>query len=285
MAKRNKRRREISTPAETVESAPITNFGAPWSKTKRRVASAVILVYLFVLLIGPLANPVASPYLSGPIAEKVSPIHRAMFLGHGYRFFGPEPAPSHRLVYQGKRKDGSDFEGVFPSRENHWPRLLYHRWFMLSETLFNENAFLPSQSQFDERSKQYAAQIESLQQTGNLKLSRELRLEQEIETLQYNNSRQRVEVLGEAIANVLSNRNDAESIQLFIQVRQIPLAEEVAAGMQLEDKSLLSDLIPIGSFINSEFEILSPAGRTSVEIQSTTLKTESDFAPTWEVAK
>jgi hypothetical protein len=31
--------------------------------------------------------------------------------------------------------DGSTSEGYFPNRSEHWPRLLYHRYFMLSENL------------------------------------------------------------------------------------------------------------------------------------------------------
>ncbi len=219
-----------------------------WSKPKTRLASVGILCFLFIVIVGPLSNPVASPYLSGPIAEAVSPIHRAMFLGHGYRFFGPDPGPGHLVVYQGQRADGSEFEGVFPDSSKHWPRLLYHRWFMLSETVFSEHALLPIAAEFEQRAQEYEIQIAEYQQSGKPKFAKELIAERDLEAKQYQEGRLRVELLGKAIAKVLVRQNDAESIKLFIQIREIPLAEEVASGVTLDDPALLSDLLPIGEF-------------------------------------
>ena len=101
-----------------------------WSKLSRQLASAAIVFYLIVVVFGPLSNPIGSQHFSVPIAEKISPIQRALFLGHGYRFFAPDPGPTHRLLYRGVRTDGTEFSGHFPDRDNNWPRLLYHRWLM-----------------------------------------------------------------------------------------------------------------------------------------------------------
>ncbi len=234
-----------------------------WPKTHRRIATLVIAGYLFVLLMGPLSNPVASPYLSGPIAAKLSPIHRAFFLGHGYRFFGPDPGPSHLLVFKGNRADGTTFEGVFPDRKKNWPRLLYHRWFMLSETIFNENATLPSPEQFNSQLEAYQLQIEGRQKLGQLKLATQLQHERDAGIQQYRTARQRVEVLGGAVAQELLRRNDGDSIELFVQVRELPLAEEVASGMKLEDPSLLSEWLPIGRLDSSGYQIISPSSSES----------------------
>lgn len=245
--------RSDSNCAEGVSAGPEV-----WAKPKRRLVSLAIVAFLFVLIIGPLSNPVASPYLSGPIAEKISPIHRALFLGHGYRFFGPDPGPGHLLVYQGQRADGSQFEGVFPDSNNRWPRLLYHRWFMLSETVFNEHLLLLSESEFEQRVEEYKRQIAEYQKAGKLKFAKELIAERDLEAHQYRESRVRVELLGAAIANVLSQRNDAQSLKLFMQVRQIPLAEEVASGVHLDDPDLLSELLPIGQLDGSGYSAISP---------------------------
>ncbi len=59
----------------------------------------------------------------------------ALYLNHGYHFFAPEPGPSTLLKYEGARADGSRVAGVIPDAENHFPRLLYHRHFMLTERL------------------------------------------------------------------------------------------------------------------------------------------------------
>lgn len=58
-----------------------------------------------------------------------------LFLSNGYRFFAPEPGPSHLVRYEVTRRNGEVVRGRFPDRNTEWPRLLYHRYFMLSETL------------------------------------------------------------------------------------------------------------------------------------------------------
>jgi len=51
-----------------------------WPRSIRLIVSLAILCYLAVVLLGPLSNPIASQYFSAPIANAISPIHRAMFL-------------------------------------------------------------------------------------------------------------------------------------------------------------------------------------------------------------
>jgi hypothetical protein len=62
-----------------------------------------------------------------------------MYLSHGYSFFAPNPGPSHLLECE----VNSDSKWrVFPDRKDDWPRLLYHRFFMLSE--FYNTQFAPA---------------------------------------------------------------------------------------------------------------------------------------------
>ena len=56
-----------------------------------------------------------------------------LYLNHGYEFFAPDPAGTHIIDYQVTKADGTVVEGRFPSHDEHWPRLLYHRHMMLSE--------------------------------------------------------------------------------------------------------------------------------------------------------
>jgi hypothetical protein len=62
---------------------------------------------------------------------------QAMYLDHGYRFFAPDPGEeSHLVRYDLKFADGhTEKNQFFPSRSEHWPRLWYHRYFMLAEFL------------------------------------------------------------------------------------------------------------------------------------------------------
>jgi hypothetical protein len=85
-----------------------------------------------------------------------------MYLDHGYAFFAPEPGPSHLIratvvppggqsleqgSEQGSEQGAAQKEAApsvegdagvvrfFPDRVDQWPRLLYHRHFMLAEFL------------------------------------------------------------------------------------------------------------------------------------------------------
>lgn len=66
------------------------------------------------------------------------PYINAMYLNHGYAFFAPNPGPSHLVRYRIEFDDGREpIEGVFPDLKTQRPRLLYHRHFMLAESLYS----------------------------------------------------------------------------------------------------------------------------------------------------
>ena len=56
-----------------------------------------------------------------------------LYLNHGYEFFAPDPAGTHVIDYQVTKVDGGVAKGRFPSLEEQWPRLFYHRHMMLAE--------------------------------------------------------------------------------------------------------------------------------------------------------
>jgi hypothetical protein len=57
-------------------------------------------------------------------------------LDHGYAFFAPEPGPLHLVRYKVEFSDGRPpVEGRFPNLAEERPRLMYHRYFMMAETL------------------------------------------------------------------------------------------------------------------------------------------------------
>ena len=58
----------------------------------------------------------------------------ALYMNQGHSFFAPEVGPGHMIRYQLLDQSGHEIEhGDFPSRKEHWPRLLYHRYFMLAD--------------------------------------------------------------------------------------------------------------------------------------------------------
>jgi hypothetical protein len=115
----------------------------PPGRTVRRVVSALVVFHLLAVFIGPWAMPPQTSELAGSMAQVFQPYVETLSLANGYRFFAPEPGPSHLVRYEITLDDGSRVAGVFPDRQRHQPRLLYHRYFMLSEfanTLTNPEA-------------------------------------------------------------------------------------------------------------------------------------------------
>lgn len=261
MSKRTKRDRGNSAAAERekpVSDSYDDSRDVSWSKTTRRVATIVILVYLTILLLGPLSNPITPPHLIGPLAARVSPVHRMLFQGHGYRFFAPDPGPSHRLIYQGTRADGPPFNGHFPDREAHSPRLIYHRWFMLAERMSFEQNLRVSEQQFQAIRQQYDREILNLRNMGKRELSHELARERDQGIELHERNQVRFKALAGAVAQILLDRHHGDSIELFVQERSIPFPVEVANGVRLTDERFLSELTKIGELDSSGFHAAPP---------------------------
>lgn len=123
-------------------------------KTENTPAPTTILpvwtrVALSVLILGQLLAVFVPPFTfctsaMGPDRSPVAvaamrifePYADLTFLNHGYAFFAPDPGPSHLVRAHLEYQDGRPGEDViFPDRRQQWPRLLYHRHFMLSESL------------------------------------------------------------------------------------------------------------------------------------------------------
>ena len=71
----------------------------PWSLPIRIAVLVLLALYLAIVVLAPLTNPTGAPQLTTPVAQQVSPVHQALYLNHGYRFFAPDPGPSHIMVY------------------------------------------------------------------------------------------------------------------------------------------------------------------------------------------
>lgn len=101
----------------------------------RALLSVLILVHVVAVFVGPWAMPPQGSLLANTFARTLQPYLQAASLDNGYRFFAPEPGPSHLLRYQVELPDGKIIEDTFPDRNKQYPRLLYHRYFMMSEFL------------------------------------------------------------------------------------------------------------------------------------------------------
>ena len=106
-----------------------------WSPVTRAVASAGIILYLAAVIMPPLAGPPPASGLAVAMLQPLRPLVGAAYLGHGYRFFAPDPGPGHSIRWTMELADGSTRTGVIPDRDADRPRLLYHRRFMISEKI------------------------------------------------------------------------------------------------------------------------------------------------------
>jgi len=124
-----------------------------WSLRRRLVISVLLIVHLLAVFIAPFTFAASGPDATSPFAlalmNTLRPYIDMMYLNHGYFFFAPEPGPSHQLRCRLEFADGREPEVLlFPDRRRQWPRLLYHRHFMLSEQL--NSLFVPENPPTDD---------------------------------------------------------------------------------------------------------------------------------------
>lgn len=108
---------------------------SPWHWPVRAIVSLAIVILMLAILLPPLAGPPPASLLANRLIQPFRPVIGGLFLGHGYRFFAPDPGPGHSIRWTMQMGDGSTRRGSIPDRETDWPRLLYHRRFMLPEKI------------------------------------------------------------------------------------------------------------------------------------------------------
>jgi hypothetical protein len=136
----------------------------------RRVVSAWLVIHVTAVMIAPAATAPASD-LTREVCRFFEPYLGLLFLDHGYHFFAPEPAESTLLAYVAEREDGTIVRGHIPDRATQ-PRLLYHRYFMLTEHMSDapeevERLWHESYAEHILR-EQRASRVTLIQQTHNL---------------------------------------------------------------------------------------------------------------------
>lgn len=155
----------------------------------------------------------------------LAPYVEWLYLDHGYFFFAPNPGPNHLVgarilpptdpiraepLLSGVPVDLSrDVDAYFPDRRAQWPRLLYHRYFMLSE--FYNSSFAPFE-------------LPEADRADLLFVDR------------WKQDRQFYTQLSGSIAHALSHRWKADSVELMRLERALPLPEKILReGGRLDD--------------------------------------------------
>ena len=106
-----------------------------WPRWLRLVVSSLIALYVVAIVLPPLAAPPPASALANRMIQPLRPLIGALALGHGYRFFAPDPGPGHSIRWTMRLTDGTSRTGSIPDASSDWPRLLYHRRFMLPEKI------------------------------------------------------------------------------------------------------------------------------------------------------
>lgn len=111
-----------------------------WSKRAKLIVSLLVVFQLLAVIAEPLHffshSPARGPsHAVRPLRAVLAPYVEFSYLNHGYFFFAPEPGPSHLMQCSMVMPDGTTATLRYPDKQAQWPRLLYHRHFMLSEFL------------------------------------------------------------------------------------------------------------------------------------------------------
>jgi hypothetical protein len=237
----------VSTPARSAlaskEVPPVKPSGKPhgerrpsgveevsreWPPLARGLASGLILFHLAAVIIAAIVAAPPSSDLSRGVAKVFRPYVNAVDLNHGYRFFAPDPGPSHLVRYHLEFADGTKRDGVFPNLAEEWPRLLYHRYFMLSEHL--AGLFVQWQ-QLLESSK---APVPIAMQQAALHDSRD--------------AERLYRAFARSFANELLRRHGAARVTLELVEHAVPPPDDVARGQSLNDATLYRVIDTLGPF-------------------------------------
>ena len=217
----------------------------PWSGVIRWLASGLLCAHLLAIFSAPWSFPAPSSQLSRVIAGFFQPYQTATFTRHGYRFFAPDPGPAHLIRYEIEMADGNVITGKIPDRDQIWPRLLYHRHFMISETAFSVEQTVRS----IEQTLESAPKLEEL--------TREERVEYDAIMQELEASRSLAETLRKGLARRLldthqSDNQTGDRIRLYMSVHAIPTPNQLLDGNKLTDQEFYADLYLMREFTKDE---------------------------------
>ncbi len=201
-----------------------------WTPTRRRWVSCLLIVHLAAIFIAPWSSPPPAPLLAERAATLFAPYLMGAYLNHGYRFFAPDPGPSHLVRYELRQADGGVVQGHIPDPQRDWPRLLYHRHFMITESLYN-----------------VLGRVEEIPDDAIMPAAERERMEN-----QNRYSRELAGFLAQGMAQQLLRQFHGRSVRLYLQEHAIPYPQDVQQGKRLDSPELYSDLADLGEFQGSQ---------------------------------
>lgn len=208
----------------------ISDQALGWPGPVRVIVSLILLWHLSAVIVSPWSRPPPVSELSTRVAQYYRPYINALHLNQGYRFFAPDPPPESNIIrYEVTKSDGTVHKGEFPDRRADWPRLLYHRHFMITAQVIAETVPPPESIVPAEMPPAFFAEA-SKQEIKQYRLERQEyvdRLHQSVPEL-------------ESLARHLLNQYGGESVKLYDVSHRVPRIGDVRNGMKLTADSLYS---------------------------------------------
>lgn len=125
---------------KSTQSEPAPSEKSYWTPGVKLAVSALVIFHTLAVFWAPFRFATMSPDGGSPFANYPDLVFEAyyqpLYLDHGYSFFAPNPGPTHVVDFTVFNESGDVIqEGRFPDKSEHLPRLRYHRYFMLGESL------------------------------------------------------------------------------------------------------------------------------------------------------
>lgn len=203
---------------------------ATWSRGWRRFVTVLLIWHLVAIVHTPLTLGGGFANLLGPW-QWVRDYATLLYLDHGYRFFAPEPGPTHtvKLVLG----DGELQQTIrLPDRASTWPRLLYHRWFMLGESLSNAvDGAVAGAAPFREAQAELEREIATARAQALITEVQELTALRDDNAREYQFHQQALRILVEGLRRLAATRYQAPQARI-ISCRQI-----IASPLQVRRRS------------------------------------------------
>ncbi|MEL6109222.1 MAG: hypothetical protein AAFU85_24710 [Planctomycetota bacterium] len=123
----------LKTPESDLPDSPdeADHDSVRWTRW-HAIGSIAIALHLIAIVLAPASVPPSSS-AARQGWTLFRPYLEVGYLNHGYHYFAPDPGASSLLEYTAIKEDGERVWGRIPDRKTIWPRLLYHRHFMLTE--------------------------------------------------------------------------------------------------------------------------------------------------------